>query len=96
MDRIPHVFLIARDRAPRGRMQVIMELEIKTAEDSRQAIMRGRKQMPQKVVPLRFAPPIATRYIRFSPPPDFIGSKLLNAHLKFIGHNALGLRWLAQ
>ena len=41
---------------PRGRLQVIMELEIKTAEDSRQAIMRGRKQMPLKVVPADSVP----------------------------------------
>src|SRR5689334_9845801 len=47
MVRIPHVFLIA----PRGRLQVLMEPEVKTAEHSQQAIMRGRKQMPLKVVP---------------------------------------------
>jgi len=51
MVRIQHVFPIARNGAPRGRLQVLMEFEIKTAEHFQQAIMRGRKQMPLKVVP---------------------------------------------
>jgi hypothetical protein len=44
MVRIQYAFPIARNRAPRGRMQVIMRLEIKTAELSRQAIMRGKNK----------------------------------------------------
>jgi len=79
MVRIPHVFLIARNGAPRGRLQVLMESKVKTAKHSQQAIMRGRKQMPLKVVPEDFAPPIATRYIRF-PASDFIGPKFVKAH----------------
>ena len=51
MVRIQYAFLMARNGASRGRLQVIMRLEVKTMELSRQAIMRGSKQMPLKVVP---------------------------------------------
>jgi hypothetical protein len=51
MVRTPHAFLMARNGAPRDHLQVLMELEVKTVKFSGQAIMRGRKQMPLKVVP---------------------------------------------